>query len=457
MQVRPSRARTALRRQRFVPAHYDPNYNPFTIPDDHDVLTLRDEEIERARQQKEFDYQKLLIERDCPTLPPVPRKGRPLTAPLAPRLSSTTGLEDPENIKIKPVSPEYQCREPLQEFIDQKRQIFLCQLLADRKNREIARIDGVQSTEENYIINRRIDHSDLENQYKMNRSQAEANLIRARKTMDAAIKRRCELSEELKKKRAQLDLMEYDISMDEESIESFRRFGQFMKKFETKVPPDRLYSDTSIILDEIDALENENLALMEKCGDMISETHRNVERIQGRIDETTNERMDMIQQTEMIPSVPLMDTRAQIIARETEVIDAEISRLFRIVQGYYLECFKKSADIGALTMLEKMENELEKMYSHASKLSPQYLAEKQNAIAKSRREKQRREKQEAQEREQQRKMKAALERSTKPVKKRQGRPVLERMVPIKVSRHGVDRREQEEQITEALLFGPIYE
>jgi hypothetical protein len=194
---------------------------------------------------------------------------------------------------------------------------------------------------------------------------------------------------------------------------------------------------------------------MEKCGDLIHKRDRNVRQIQDQIDETSGEEADVVRQADMIPSVREMDTRAQIVARETDVVDLELSRLFRIIQKHYLECFKKSSDISALNMLERMELDLEKMYSQASKLNPQYLTEKQNAIAKTRREKQRREKQEAQEKEQQRKMRAALERSVQPIKKRQGRPLLMRMLPTTGPRHGEDNREQDEQLQEALLFGPL--
>jgi hypothetical protein len=104
-------------------------------------------------------------------------------------------------------------------------------------------------------------------------------------------------------------------------------------------------------------------------------------------------------------------------------------------------------------MLERLENELERMYAATVRLSPQYLAEKQMAIDRARREEQRRQKQKTQELEQQRKMKAALERSTQPIHQRVGRPINPRMLPMSLAHHDVDMRQQDEQIQEELLFG----
>jgi hypothetical protein len=444
-----SRARTALRRERFVPANFDINYNPFAIPEDRDVLLKRDQQIEEDRRIQEATRRQCLMERNCPSLPLATRLLRPQSV-----LATAKSIAESEE-KINPVAPEHRCREVLHEYVDQKREIFLAQLLIDRLNQEIDKIDQVESTETTYLLDQRMKLADIENQYRMNRNQAEADLLRAKKGMETAIRKRCDLSDELKKKRSILENMEYNLFSNEESIESYRRYDIFVQKFTEGRDRAEVFSDPEVLLEEIEALEVENLCLIEICSDLTNERDRDVANINVSIGITDGDRAAVETQTESLEHVELIDLRTQIIAKETETVDRELTRLTRLIESYYLECFKKSSDINALTMLERMELELERMYAYAAKLSPQYLAEKQKSIEKLRREEQRRKKQEALAKEQQRKMKAALERSVQPIHRQEGRPLHRRMLPSAETKQDVGMNEQTEQLQEILLFGPL--
>jgi hypothetical protein len=66
------------------------------------------------------------MKRNCPILPNLSR-----TNSRGNRPETATDID-----RITPVGPEYQCREELHEFVDQKREIYLIQLLIDGKKKD---------------------------------------------------------------------------------------------------------------------------------------------------------------------------------------------------------------------------------------------------------------------------------------------------------------------------------
>jgi hypothetical protein len=203
----------------------------------------------------------------------------------------------------------------------------------------------------------------------------------------------------------------------------------------------------------MESLERENLRLIERCDELVTERVRAVCLLEAKISDADKERHKVEEQAEGLEMVHPIDVRTQAITRDTEAVDRELHALTQMVEKYYGECFRKSADLSAMMMLERLEIELEKMYAITAKMSQQWLAEKQMAIERGRREELRRKKQEAQALEAQRKMKAALERATQPIHQRVTRPLNLRMLPTSYVHHDVDLRLQDEQIQEELLFG----
>jgi hypothetical protein len=70
---------------------------------------------------------------------------------------------------------------------------------------------------------------ELENQYRLNCNQAkaEAEMVRARQKMENAIRRRADLADERKRRKAAVDVMKYEMFCNEETVEAFRRYEQF--------------------------------------------------------------------------------------------------------------------------------------------------------------------------------------------------------------------------------------
>jgi hypothetical protein len=155
-----------------------------------------------------------------------------------------------------------------------------------------------------------------------------------------------------------------------------------------------------VLLEEIECLEIKNLQLIERCDEINHEIDGMVMRLGGEVTKTDREREQIMTQTATMPVVELVNPRTNQITKETEAIDCDVTTLSKMIELHYRECFKKSVDITALTMLKRLEIEIEKIYAVTLKISQQFLAEKQSRINKARREEQRRKKQETQELEQ---------------------------------------------------------
>jgi hypothetical protein len=444
MSTQNSRPRPRTHLQHFDPANIDPNKNPFKIPDDRKILAQREAEAEVDRRLSEQQKKTKLMIRNCPGF--LPSLRRP----------STLGVTDStDNPTVQPVGPEHQCREELHHFVGQRREIFLVQLFIDRKLVEVERIQQQEESDTKAIIDQKAKLLELENQYRMNRNQEENDMIRARRVMEAAIRRRASLANALKKKRAEIEAMEYDLFCNEEQVESRRRYDRFLQKFDEKYDRAAVYKDPNLLLGELEYLENDNLTLITRCHEMSGKLDRNVTRLSADIESAEHHCEEIRKYAGTLDAVRPLDTRRTQIARETDVLDRELSQLSKLVEKYFVECFKKTAAVSALEMLSKLEAELEHMYRCTESLSPQFLVEKQQAIEKARRETQRRKKQEQRAIDQQKKVKAAIDRSKQPIHQRTGRPLNARVLPCIVNRRDVDMKQYEGELQEQMLYGPL--
>jgi hypothetical protein len=436
------RPRTHL--QRFDPANIDPNKNPFKIPDDRKVLAQRELEAEVDRRHSELQKRTKLMIRNCPVLPPLFRR--------PPAFGSADATE---NVKVHPVGPEYQCREELHDFVNQRREIFLVQLFTDRKLIEANRTQGQEDSDMKGMIDQKEKLLELENQYRMNRNQEENDMARARRVMETAIRRRAGLAMALKKKRAEVEAMEYDLFCNEEHVESCRRYDRFLQKFDGKYDRAEILNDRNLILGELEYLENDNLTLITRCIEMSGKLDRSATRLSTDLAAAERRCEEIRKDEEALEAVRPLDTRRTHIARDTDVLDRELWQMSKLVEKYFTECFKKDAGISALEMLTKLETELERMYQCTENLSPQFLAEKRLAIEKARRETQRRKKQEQWAIDQQKKMKAAIDRSKQPIHKRTGRPLNARVLPSTMNHKDVNMKQYEDELQEYMLYGPL--
>jgi hypothetical protein len=111
-------------------------------------------------------------------------------------------------------------------------------------------------------------------------------------------------------------------------------------------------------------------------------------------------------------------------------------------------------------MLQQFETVLEEFYQKIEKIRPDFVVMKQTQRDRLRREKQRTDKQIAQAAEQKLKIEHAMYRTTRPIHKRMGRPVMVRTLPFKLQvtedKEAIAAMKEQKRIDE-LLFNGIHE
>ncbi|OHT05563.1 hypothetical protein TRFO_26630 [Tritrichomonas foetus] len=428
--------------------------NPFDIPPDSEMLEKRDKENEQLAILHRKMVKTKLMDRSFSSLPPLQAHSR---------RAARSQIDNSNGMNVQPPAAEHQQRQQMHEFIDQKREIFLVQLLIDRKNKEIQRIQNTRQAEKNNIVEEGNKIAEISNQYKMTQNQIEAELQREKKTLDQAIKRRTDLQKELKKKTVFVDAVSSEIARNWETLKSYQTYRDFLACFVSKDKPTKndvmeYFQIPQTLMDEIEKVENENLFLLHHCQELTNEQEAARENISGAIDHAQGE-SDVIQNS----MNKLKDVKEIVynvhdsVDAETKALEVQVNKLAKIVTLTYDECFNESADVNTLTRLERIEIEFEEMYLQASQISESFIIQKQSEKDKKRREEQRKAKNEELQKEQARKHKQALLRAQMPLKRKVGRPCNERTLPNRLNRNQIDQKQKllEEAAQDHFLYGEI--
>ena len=126
------------------PAYLD-QPNPFDLPPDQDLFSRRDEENQKLKEHQLKIAKRSLAERNSMSKSPLYGAGKTITK------SRRNLAESTNEFYIAPPVAEHQRKEQMHDFVEQKREIFLVQLLIDRKVKEIDRISQTRKTEKKNI------------------------------------------------------------------------------------------------------------------------------------------------------------------------------------------------------------------------------------------------------------------------------------------------------------------
>lgn len=424
--------------------------NPFDLPPDSELLQMRDEENRKAKERHQKLIKRSIINRSSTSLAHSNNQSR---------YGCRSNLDNREyGMGISPPAAEHQQRQQMGEFVDQKREIFLVQLLIDRKNKEIQRIQNLRKTEKKNIAEEEAKIAEVSNQYKMTTNQIDAELNREKKSMDQAIKNRTMVQKKLKQKTLYVDAITAENSRNLETRAAYQNYYKFLSHM---TPPDmkmfEFFSSPQVLLDEIEKVENENLFLIQHCHELLYEQETVTSAVKADIKSTVAESDELMDAIGKLSTVEQLSFACDHSSPENEALEKEINKLAKIVTQTYEECFNESADVNTLTRLERIENEFEKMYREMETIDADFIKTKQTEKDKKRREEQRKAKAEEQQKEQARKHKQALLRAQMPIKRKTGRPVHERTLPIKLNRNTIDEKQKliEEQAQDIFLYGDI--
>ena len=215
------------------------------------------------------------------------------------------------------------------------------------------------------------------------------------------------------------------------------------------------YRKPEDLLRELERIEMDNLFIIKQCQAFTEMEKRGTNSVEGDLIRTEEAIVQMKKDLADLKDVEEFNLEAPSSA----ALDSQLEYFRRRIGQLYIKCYHKDSDLTPIGMLEKLENDMETMYRKINLIDPIFVWEKQTSIDKIRREKIRLRKQELKEEEQRLKTEQALERATKPIKRRTGRPLYSRTTPIRIHKVSESKRQEqllEQQRLEHFLYGSLY-
>jgi hypothetical protein len=425
--------------------------NPFSMPPGSGRFRYRDELDQLRTDEWNAARQMTIVQRsafDHSAIPPLVSRGT---------LASHAAKVKASSI-VPPVPPKTTRRMGMREFVAQKREIFLIQLMIQRKCAEMSQLSQeIQSEEQNCIeTERRI--SELSNQYKLESAKAEAALAQGRRATEVATKQRMDLQKLYHFTQQRTAHLRTDILRNRDLMEDYQGYQAFLRS----VTPDgyeplKFFVEPGDLIEEIEGLQEANRFLVSQC-----------EAVELALEKATDPIVtEMKEADETIRSVSAKMSRSgqRTVVEEgltegdmkmAERLDGELGRLSKLIGRVHVSCFGSGGSLPPLLMLERIESGLDDLLNRFERVHPQFAASKQRKKDEERLEKYKLMVAEKKSAEQKLKFEAALERAQMPIKKRSGRPPIKRMLPIGLNRKDPEQwraDQMERERIERLLYG----
>ncbi|OHT09269.1 hypothetical protein TRFO_21933 [Tritrichomonas foetus] len=348
----------------------------------------------------------------------------------------------------------------MHEFVDEKREIYRLQLFIDKKIKDIDKFSVEMNKSEKRLQDAETKIQALSDQYKIASIKIEAAVARRRKFADAAARTTSEKRRDLDKFKMNQQMLESELIKKEALLETYQKYRHFLTQFlEEDETIEEKFQSPETLLDALTKIEIGNLFLIKECQRISGIVNTSTNKIQEQLDSTidleylANKQMNSI---ETVNEEDFSFTPAQ--EKSIESSEKEFENISKMIQKTYSNCFSFDQDLKPLTMLERIENKLEKMYELLVYVDPAFIEEKQAIKLRMRREMQRKAKQEKRNLEQKLKTEQAIERAKKPIPHRVGRPINHRIIPVKMKVRDDEKEKRkllEQQAEIRLLYGPI--
>lgn len=442
--------------------------NPFKLPPSCESLGFREQNRRAQEAERERLRTMSLLQRTEALKPPIPSLSTTKS-----RSNSTLSRYMDNNSSISKqsyVSKQMDKPKRISEFIQQTREVYHMQLLMDRKGNEMQKINSKIRDAESNLIKREQDIADELQTVKLETTKFEQKLSRFQKKAETATRKRVDLTKKLKQVKISLDMINSDISKNEELLEQYQLYHEFLVSLKPASETDlfEFYNHPDILVNMLNKIQDSNLFIIRKCQYYDSRFTNNVSLYENQLSDAKNDFDDLnakicqfdSQTDNLIHSIIQYEEFNESSKIQSEKGHEEYQRLAKLVQKTYENCLKKESNINPISMLEEIEMHLNVFLKDIELIEPSFVKQKQQQRDKERREKLRRDKQENWEIEQAKKMKQAIERSNKPIKKKTGRPILARSQLMKIEKKGnqeLIRQRLEQQRIEELLYGKMFE
>ena len=382
------------------------------------------------------------------------------SARRAKSVSSTSSNSTSPKEKEKPNKKVRTRKLTMHEFIDEKREIYRLQLFIDKKNKEMRRFITEMEKSEKRIKEAESKMDALSDQYKMASVKIDAAVARRKKIADAAKRATSDKKRELQKVINNQQVLRSECAKKEVQLETYQAYHDFLMTFiRTGESIENKFVSPSVLVEELHNIENENLFLMSECQNLEYFVNSSTNNVINQLEETKIDEEhahDKLNTIQKVQPFKLKISKEQL--DDVQEANLEFERLSRLIRRTYSRCISADADLKPITMLERLENTLESMYKTRDSIDPAFVEEKQTIKLKLRREMQRKAKQEKRAHEQKLKMEQAIERAKKPIPQKIGRPIHQRIIPVKSKVK--DNEKERQKLLELekeynLLYGPI--
>lgn len=432
--------------------------NPFRIRPEELEFEAAALESERAKTERRNYLKQSIVDRAKVLQPKVPLRQYSPRIPKSSPVSARVFNKD-----------QYKRRQRLDEKIAEKRDIYLIQLILNKKGKNLDQL--LQQIEDEKEIVDVMENRIIEESHQCQREsdRVELELQKGRKQAESATQARVDIEKALHKRDNNNGLLQSEISKNEENLENYQLYREFL----LQVKPDNMtmeemFKDPDILIKIIDNEERDNLFLqqqldiledMESRGNTTAETQlqdlkSHIALLEERINKDVvpalksyeeapeNQQQQQQQEDEDEEEVPRQPT-------ELEYLSARVMKLF-------VDCFKKTAALTPVEALERIEAKLEEFYRECELVNPEFIREKQDIIDDARKEAIRKQIILDRERMLLEKKMHALERATRPVKRRVGRKLMERSLPNRQQKKSDELlllQQMEKARVEKLLYG----
>ena len=426
--------------------------NPFNLPDSTTIFSKQDEiEAENKNYFKKIQNMTL---KDRALLGDENKKSHKSVRERIEARFKNDKTNDLEGIK-----PIYEIRTKQQHtnhMIQEQREIFLSNLLIDRHKKELERLKYIKNTKESNLENLETDVEEAQNRSKTIRAQLEMTRDRDRLLLEEQTKKRAEIETKVKHKRHEIDVLKAELTRLGDIHENYRDFDNVLK--EISAMHGKRPETVQEFLSVFDMMENDGLFLIS-----------NTQNIQNRTERSDNSyateialvKQDIEELEAEIASLQNRKEQIQIITQSTpncENIDKDLGEIQKMISNVYQRCFPNmNPSQSCITMLSLIEHHFEIMLKKFESIEDkEWVISKIKALSAQRRAALRTENLKKKERDQEEKKRQMIERATRPVKKRTGRPLVERVIVEKRKKKDVEETEAEileRERIEKLLFG----
>ena len=372
-----------------------------------------------------------------------------------------------------------QIQDGLRDFIQQKREIFLAQLAIDTKKEELQRLDRLEREEEENLKVKEAEINLLRDQFRTFLESDGKTTMEARHAAEEKAKQRIEVSLQIKQISSQISTLRNEIAHYDEKLQECEEYKKFLEHLTPKdwrkqhPQPEMYFKQPKQLLDIMATLEEQNMFLIRHCQDAEETVERYRSRFNqmlesrdGEITKQLDERDRKQQELDEMQARNEQYKMSGDFKMGNELSREERKELRRAIKLFYRQLgFDAAASKDTGAMLRRIESKMEEMTMKLEKVAredPALLKELSQKKEVERRNQERTEKNIRDKKEQEEKMLKSIQLAMMPVKKKTGRPLVQRTVPRKEQtrekmEEEMRQRLAQEAADEDLLYGAIWD